>query len=251
MQNSEIRVRAIAGMPEIHPGDDLAQILAAAMRRSEIAVADADILVVAQKIVSKSEGRIAQLDSIAPSEKASQWARAYQRDPRVIELVLREAVRVVRMERGVIIAETRHGLICANAGVDVSNTPNGTAALLPEDPDKSAANLAHALSREFQVNVGVIISDTFGRPWREGLTNVAIGVAGLAPLIDYRGQRDSENHLLQASVIAVADEIASAAELVMGKISHVPAALVQGISRGATPGTARQLLRPADRDLFR
>lgn len=251
MQNSEIRIRALAGMPEIKVGDDLAQILARAVRLSGITIANADIFVIAQKIVSKSEGRIVQLDSITPSEKASQWARTYQRDPRVIELVLREAVRIVRMERGVIIVESRHGLICANAGVDISNTPDGTATLLPEDPDRSAASLAEALSREFQANVAVIISDTFGRPWREGLTNVAIGVAGIAPLIDYRGQRDSENHLLQASVIAVADEIASAAELVMGKISHVPVALVQGFSLDATPGTARQLLRPADQDLFR
>lgn len=251
MPNSEIRISAIRGLPEIHPGDDVAAMLPAAVRQNGLTVVDSDVFVIAQKIISKGEGQIVQLSKIKPSEKALQWARQYQRDARVIELVLREAARIVRMERGVIIVETKHGLVCANAGIDASNTPADTATLLPEDPDGSAKRLAAALSREFQADVGVILSDTFGRPWREGLVNVAIGVAGVAALIDYRGQRDPENRVLQATVIAVADEIASAAELVMGKMDQVPAALVHGFRCDAAPGMARQLLRAADQDLFR
>lgn len=251
MPNSEIRISAIRGLPEIHPGDDVAAMLVAAVRQNGLTVADSDVFVIAQKIISKAEGQIVQLSTVTPSEKAAQWAQQYQRDARVIELVLREAVRVVRMERGVIIVETKHGLVCANAGIDASNTPADTATLLPEDPDRSAKRMAAALSLDFAADVGVILSDTFGRPWREGLVNVAIGVAGVAALIDHRGQRDAEQRVLQATVIAVADEIASAAELVMGKMDQVPAALVHGFRCEAPAGTARELLRIPDQDLFR
>jgi coenzyme F420-0:L-glutamate ligase/coenzyme F420-1:gamma-L-glutamate ligase len=169
----------------------------------------------------------------------------------LIELVLREARRIVRMERGVLIVETHHGLVCANAGVDASNTPQDAATLLPVDPDRSARELAQGWSREFGVPVGVIVSDTFGRPWREGLANVAIGVAGLSPLVDYRGKHDSSDRPMQATIIAVADELASAAELVMGKTAGVPVAIVQGFTPEGFEGSASQMIRPADQDLFR
>ena len=206
---------------------------------------------VAQKIVSKAEGRIVRLDSIKPSVQATMWAAQYGKDARVIELVLKEAARIVKMERGVIVAETRHGFVCANAGVDTSNTPKGTAALLPEDPDRSARNLQAELSKLFGMPVGVIISDTFGRPWREGLVNVALGVAGIAPLIDYRGRRDAGGKVMQATIIALADELASAAELVMRKFDRVPVAIIQGAAGVKRSGKGRDLIRPAERDLFR
>lgn len=209
------------------------------------------MFVVAQKIVSKAEGRIVRLDSIEPSERAKMWAAQYGKDARVIELVLKEAARIVKMERGVIIAETPHGFVCANAGVDSSNTPKGTAALLPEDPDRSARKLQAGLSKHFGVPVGVIISDTFGRPWREGLVNVALGVAGIPPLIDYRGRRDAGGKIMQATIIALADELASAAELVMGKFDRVPVAIIQGVATVKRSGKGRELIRPAERDLFR
>ncbi len=206
---------------------------------------------VAQKIVSKAEGRIVPLDSIEPSERAAQWAAEHHKDSRVIELVLRESSSIVRMERGVIIAKTHHGFVCANAGVDISNVPEGTASLLPEDPDRSASTLQKKLVQAFSVHLGVIISDTFGRPWREGLVNVALGVTGITPLVDYRGRRDAHERVLQATVIALADELAAAAGLVMGKLNRVPAALLQGMAMPEAGGSGRDLIRPAERDLFR
>jgi coenzyme F420-0:L-glutamate ligase/coenzyme F420-1:gamma-L-glutamate ligase len=246
-----IRVLPIKGIPEIHPGDNLGTILAEALQQSGIRVAEWDVVVIAQKIVSKAEGRIARLDSIEPSEKAKRWADEHHKDARLVELVLQQARRVIRMERGVLIVETHHGFVCANAGVDASNAPPGTATLLPEDPDRTARELAAQFSTTFGIPIAVIISDTFGRPWREGLTNVAIGVAGIAPLMDYRGQRDSSNRPLQATVIALADELASAAELVMGKLNGVPAAIVQGFQYRSREGSGRDLLRAPDQDLFR
>jgi len=195
-----------------------------------------------------------RLDTIHPSEGARAWADRYHKDPRLIELVLREAKRIVKMEQGVIIAETSHGFVCANAGVDGSNTADGTAILLPEDPDRSARLMQAQFSKRFGFPIGVIISDTFGRPWREGLVNVALGIAGISPLIDYRGQKDASGKTLQATLMAVADEIASAAELVMGKADGVPVAVVrgvQGIQAAANSTGARALIRPAERDIFR
>lgn len=246
-----IRVLPLEGLPEIRPGDNLSRIIREAAMAQHLRVAAGDVFVVAQKIVSKAEGRMVRLDSVEPSERAARWAAEYDKDPRLIELVLREASRIVRMDRGVIIAETRHGFICANAGVDNSNTPEGTASLLPEDPDRSARALQSALAKLFRVHVGVIISDTFGRPWREGLVNVALGVAGIAPLIDYRGRRDAGGKILQATIIAIADELASAAELVMGKADGVPVALIQSLAGAKRTGSGRDLIRPAERDLFR
>jgi coenzyme F420-0:L-glutamate ligase / coenzyme F420-1:gamma-L-glutamate ligase len=247
----EIRISAIPGLPEITPGADLVRLVAQAIRAKGLRIGPSDIFVVAQKIVSKAEGRIVPLSSITPSDRSTQWAAQYGRDPRLIELVLREARRIVRMERGVLIVETHHGLVCANAGVDASNTPDDAATLLPVDPDHSARELAQGWSREFAVPVAVIVSDTFGRPWREGLANVAIGVAGLAPLLDYRGQPDSSDRPMQATIIAVADELASAAELVMGKTAAIPVAIIQGFTSHSVKGSARDLIRPADQDLFR
>jgi coenzyme F420-0:L-glutamate ligase / coenzyme F420-1:gamma-L-glutamate ligase len=251
LHSTEIRISAIFGLPEITPGADLVGLVAQAIRAKGLRIGPSDVFVVAQKIVSKAEGRIVALSSVEPSERAARWAVQYGRDPRLIELVLREARRIVRMERGVLIVETHHGMVCANAGVDASNTPDDAATLLPVDPDRSARELAQGWSREFGVPVGVIVSDTFGRPWREGLANVAIGVAGLSPLADYRGKHDSSDRPMQATIIAVADELASAAELVMGKTAGVPVAIVQGFTSEGVEGSASQMIRPADQDLFR
>jgi coenzyme F420-0:L-glutamate ligase / coenzyme F420-1:gamma-L-glutamate ligase len=246
----QVQIIPLMGLPEVVPSDDLARLLVEAAQRQQLVIKRGDVFVVAQKIVSKAEGRIVRLDSVQPSEQAEQWAAEYQKDPRVIEVVLREISSIVRMERGVIIAKTRHGFVCANAGVDVSNVPGGTALLLPEDPDRSARTLQEQLARAFGGHVAVIISDTFGRPWREGLVNVALGVAGMMPLVDYRGQRDAHGKTLQATVIALADELAAASGLVMGKLDRVPAAVLQGLAVSQRGGSGRDLIRPAERDLF-
>ena len=251
MPRAQLHIYGLPGIPEIHPGDDLGGILAAAIRSSDMRLQPGDVLVVAQKVVSKAEGSLVQLDSIEPSPDAVEWAREFQKDPRVVELVFRESRRIVRKQRGILIVETHHGFVCANAGVDVSNTPPGTATVLPRDPDGAARKIAASLLAVLNTTVAVIVSDTFGRPWREGLTNVAIGVAGIAPLIDYRGRRDAGDRVLQATVIAVADELASAAELVMGKTDRIPAALIQGFRFQGAAGSGRALIRAADLDLFR
>ena len=246
-----IEIFPLHGLPEVQPGDDLADLIAAALRTQQFQVRHGDIFVVAQKIVSKAEARIVYLATVRPSERAVAWASQWAKDPRVIELVISESKRIVRMERGVIIAETRHGFVCANAGVDVSNAPEGTALLLPTDSDASAREIRTRLREALSVDAGIIISDTFGRTWREGLVNVALGVAGLSPLIDYRGEHDANGKPLQATIIALADELASAAELVMGKSDHIPVAIVRGVQMRNREGTGRDLIRPADKDLFR
>lgn len=246
-----IEIIPLVGIPEIAPGDDLARAIVEAIRQHSLPIGAGNLFVVAQKIVSKSEGKIVRLDSIEPSNRAVRWAAKYDKDARVIELVLREAKRIVRMEKGVIVAETHHGFICANAGVDTSNTPPDTAVLLPEYPDRSARRLKTKLARDFGVPIAVLISDTFGRPWREGLVNVALGVAGIDPLLDYRGKRDSSGKALQATVLAVADELASAAELVMGKSNGIPVALIRGLALAGGLGSGTDLIRPARQDLFR
>ncbi len=246
----EIRLIGITGIPEIEAGDPLAELLSAALDRCAVGCVPGDVLVVAQKVVSKAEGRLVELDSIEPGEPARAWAAAHGKDPRMVELVLRESRRVVRMDRGRLIVETRQGFVCANAGVDASNTPRGTVALLPEDADASARRLRRGLRQRLGVALGVIVSDTFGRPWRMGLANVALGCAGLAPLLDYRGQPDIFGEELTATVVAVADEAASAAELVMGKTRRIPAVLVRGLEAPGD-GSGQELLRPAEHDLFR
>ncbi len=249
-----LRVIGVPGMPDVAPGDDLAGLTVAAVDKAGVRVDAGDVVVFTQKIVSKAEDRLVRLDALTPSTLARDWADAWGKDPRVVELVLQESVRIVRMARGVIIAETRHGFVCANAGVDTSNLQPGLAARLPKDPDASARRLCLDLRAAWQTPVGVVISDTFGRPWREGQTNVAIGVSGMRAILDYRGCVDTGGQKLQATAIAVADEIAAAAELVMGKTRRVPVAIVQGTGLGdADPehGSARDLLRRSDEDLFR
>jgi coenzyme F420-0:L-glutamate ligase/coenzyme F420-1:gamma-L-glutamate ligase len=245
-----VQIVPLTGIPEVVAGQNLAGLVEEAVKAQRFVPEAGDIFVLAQKIVSKAEGRCVQLDTIQPSERATQWAAKYQKDPRLIEIVLKEAKRIVRMERGVIVAKTQHGFVCANAGVDLSNAPPGTALLLPENPDRSASALQEHLTRRYGVHLAVIISDTFGRPWREGLVNVALGVAGIAALADYRGERDIHGKMLQATVIAIADEVAAAAGLVMGKLNRIPAVVVRGVPISGQSGTGRDLIRPSKKDLF-
>jgi coenzyme F420-0:L-glutamate ligase / coenzyme F420-1:gamma-L-glutamate ligase len=244
-----LEILPVEGIPEIRPGDDLPDLIARATGEDLRA---GDILVVTHKIVSKAEGRLVDLRAVEPSALAKGFAARYGRDPRQIEVVLRESRRVVRMDRGLIIAETHHGFVCANAGVDASNVPgDDTVCLLPVDPDASAKRLREALTARTGSDLAVIISDSFGRPWREGITNVAIGVAGMKPLADYRGRRDPYGYPLEASILAVADELAAAAELVMGKTEAIPAATIRNYPYKSAPGTASDLLMAPERDLFR
>ncbi len=246
-----IQVTGIEGMPEVRAGDDLAALISDAASRQQLPILGGDILVVTQKIVSKAEGCVVSLEGVQPSELASAWAREFGRDPRHIEVVLRESRRIVRMERGIIVSETRHGFRCANAGVDASNVPDrGAVSMLPRDPDASARRIRDGLATRLHVDVAVVMSDTFGRPWREGATNVAVGVAGLSPLRDYRGSKDAYGHPLNTTVIAVADEIAAAAELVMNKTTGVPVALVRGYRYERGDEGARALVRRPENDLF-
>jgi coenzyme F420-0:L-glutamate ligase/coenzyme F420-1:gamma-L-glutamate ligase len=247
----DLHLFALPGLPEIEPGADLAALIADAAARSGRGVERGDVFVVAQKIVSKAEGALVRLDTIKPSAMALEWAGATGRDPRVVEVILRESRRIVRMDQGILIAETRHGFVCANAGVDASNVQAGMVTVLPIDPDASADRLRTALSASLGCAVGVIVSDTFGRAWREGVVNVALGVAGVQPLIDYRGSADSYGRPLTSTVIALADEIAAAAEIVTRKSAGTPVAVARGAGEWAGSGTGRLLVREASRDLFR
>lgn len=250
-QAKELRLIGVPGMPEVEAGERLPSLIVTSLRAAGIALVEGDILVVAQKIVSKAEGRTVQLAAIEPGELAREWAARYDKDARMVEVVLQESERIVRMERGVLIAETRHGFICANAGVDASNVEPEVVTLLPEDADQSARDIQAALERQFSARVAVIVSDTFGRPWREGIVNVAIGVAGIAPLIDYRGQMDSHGRPLKVTVIAIADELASAAELLMQKTAGVPVVIIRGFDYTAREASVRELIRLPETDLFR
>jgi coenzyme F420-0:L-glutamate ligase / coenzyme F420-1:gamma-L-glutamate ligase len=241
----------IDGIPEVRPGDQVADLVHAAALRQGTPFAAGDVLVVGQKIVSKAEGRLVRLQDVTPSAIAASMARELGRDARLVEVILRESRRVVRMDKGVLIAETHHGWICANAGVDQSNVELDTVVLLPEDPDRSARGLRERIRALAGVDVAVLVADTFGRPWREGLTNVAIGVAGVAPLRSYLGLRDPAGHTLQATILAVADELAGAAELVMGKLARIPAAIVRGLELPVAEEGSKPLLRDPSRDLFR
>jgi coenzyme F420-0:L-glutamate ligase/coenzyme F420-1:gamma-L-glutamate ligase len=240
----EVRIVPVAGLPEIGEGDDLASLIAA---RAELV--DGDVVVVSQKAVSKQEGRVVHLAGVEPSARAR--GLAGDGDPRRLEVILREAARIVRARPGLVIAETRHGFVCASAGVDSSNAPAaGTVVLLPLDPDASAARIRDRLLELTGRVVGVVVSDSFGRPWRNGIVDVAIGIAGVRPLLDLRGRHDRNGYELHATVVAQADEIAGAAELVMGKTDGVPVAVVRGLDV-AGEGTARDLVMSAERDLFR
>ena len=240
---TELTISTVRGLPELRAGDDLARLI---VERAELE--DGDVLVAAQKAISKLEGRVVRLDEIEPSAEA--LALASDGDPRKIEIVLREAKDIVRARGSLVIAETLHGFVCASAGVDASNTPEpGTLVLLPLDPDASAARLRNALGDLTGRDVGVVVSDSFGRPWRQGTTDVAIGAAGLEVLRDFKGERDPTGYELRSTVIALADEIAGAAELVMGKLDRTPVAIVRGLD-AAGEGTARDLVMPAERNLF-
>lgn len=234
----------MVGLPEIQQGDDLAALIGGAVE-----LEDGDVVVIAQKVVSKSEGRIVRLAEVDPSERAREIAG--DEDARRIEVILREAARVVRVRPPLVIAETTHGFICASAGVDSSNAPEaGTLVLLPEDPDASAHRIRERLRELTSRGVAVLVSDSFGRPWRQGTTDVALGAAGLQVLLDLRGRRDPAGYELHYTMIAIADEIAGAAELAMGKTDGIPAAVVRGLDV-AGEGRARDLVIPEERDLFR
>ena len=254
---AELRLIGLEGIPEIEPGDPLGEMIASAMQRAGLRPLPEDVLVVTQKVVSKAEGRIVYLPDITPSPFAEAWAEEWRKDPRQIEVVLHEAKRIVRMARGIIIAETRHGFVCANAGVDASNVMPDTVCLLPVDPDASATRLRGEIAAAFGMSAdqapALIISDSFGRPWRAGQVNVAIGIAGLAPVVDYRGQTDAAGYELHVTQLAVADELASAAELLTHKLAGRPVVVVRGYQPpvpGAR-GSSRDLLMDPERDLFR
>jgi len=247
-----IELHALEGIPEVLPGDDLAQLIASAAASSDIRLQDEDVLVVTQKVVSKAEGRVVELASVQPREEARAWAARWDRDPRQVEVVLQESAEIVRMAAGgLIISRTRHGFVCANAGVDLSNVGGGeVATLLPEDPDRSARDLRERIGTLTGARPGIVISDSFGRPWRNGIVNVAIGVAGLEPLVDLRGAPDVQGRVMQATVIAAADELASAADLAGGKVDQRPVVLVRGYAWRASDEGATALVMERDRDLF-
>ena len=247
----EIRVLSIPGLPEIRKGADVAKEIATAAKKAGLHFEDGDILVVAQKVVSKAEGRVVSLATVKPSEKAQVLAAQLKKDPRAIELVLQESRRILRSDR-VLITETHHGFVCANAGVDHSNVPGeDMVTLLPRQPDGSAEKLATRLHKKTGKLIAVIISDTFGRPWRLGLTNVAIGASGLPVLVDLRGTRDREGKPLTATVLAVADELAAAAGLLMGKCEGTPAVIIRGYRFKPAQEKAASIIRPTSEDLFR
>jgi coenzyme F420-0:L-glutamate ligase/coenzyme F420-1:gamma-L-glutamate ligase len=248
---ASIEILSIPALPEINAGDDLPEVLVAAVRRAHIALKDGDVLVIAQKIVSKAEGRLRHLSAVVPSPRAIRLAAKLRKDARLIEVILRESRRIVRSDP-VLIVETHHGFICANAGVDQSNVPGrDVVSLLPRDPDSTARKLAAALRKRTGKRIAVIISDTFGRPWRLGLTNVTIGAAGVPVLIDLRGKRDLHGKPLHATILAVADELAAAAGLLMAKAGGVPAVIVRGYRYRTALDPAVRILRPAGEDLFR
>jgi coenzyme F420-0:L-glutamate ligase/coenzyme F420-1:gamma-L-glutamate ligase len=251
-RSTEFRVIALRTLPEIVRGDDLAALVTRAAGAEGVPFERGDVLVLAQKAVSKAEGRVVNLSSVVPSKLARSWAPRLAQDPRLTEVVLRESRRVLRMTERALIVETRHGFVCANAGVDRSNVPGrNLVTCLPDDPNASARRIAAGLRRRTGVAVAVIISDTFGRPWRLGLVNVAIGAWGLRVLEDLRGTRDARGHRLRATILAVADELAAAAGLAMGKKEGVPAAIVRGFRYRPSHEAASRLLRPPEEDMFR
>jgi len=251
-KSREVRLIPISFEDNVVPGMDIAETLLNSMRRRHQRFRHGDILVVKHKIISKSEGCLVDLDTVRPSAESVGWAEEYKLDARVIELALRECRAVIRRKNGVLITETHHGFLCANSGIDVSNVDGGkTALLLPEDPDRSATNLQRALKSKTGLTIPVIMTDSFGRPWREGLTEFAIGIAGMKALRDDRGRRDSHGYKLKASVEAVADELACAAGLVCGKLDRTPACIIRGFDFEQGKGGVQNLLRPAANDLFR
>jgi coenzyme F420-0:L-glutamate ligase / coenzyme F420-1:gamma-L-glutamate ligase len=247
-----IQLLPVRGVPEVHKGDDLSKLIVEAARFVGGNLASGDVIVIAQKIVSKAEGRTARLSTVQPSAQATSIAQFVQNDPRMIELILRESRRIVRKGPHALIVETHHGFVCANAGVDRSNVPgDDVVTLLPRDPDRSARLLAASFRRLTGKRVAVIISDTFGRPWRLGLTNVAIGAAGVPVLLDLRGTSDRAGKALHATILAVADELAAAAGLLMGKAAGTPVVIIRGFRYRPVLQPAARIIRPASEDLFR
>jgi coenzyme F420-0:L-glutamate ligase / coenzyme F420-1:gamma-L-glutamate ligase len=252
--SGEIRIIPVRGVGEVRPGDDVAAVLVEAFEGQGQRFESGDVLVVTQKIVSKAEGRVVDLSTVTPSEKSLEIAASAStpKDPRQVEVALRETKSIIRLERGLLISETRHGFICANAGVDASNLAERTeVCMLPIDSDASADRIRAGIRERTGAEVAVIVSDTFGRPWRTGQTNVAIGVSGMLAIHDYRGQEDSAGLVLVVTEIAVADELASAAELVTGKLDRVPAGVIRGYAVPAGEGRATDLVRAAEMDMFR
>jgi coenzyme F420-0:L-glutamate ligase/coenzyme F420-1:gamma-L-glutamate ligase len=246
-----ISVIPLVGLPEVREGDDVAWMIIEAAG-SEPGILTGDVLVVTQKVVSKAEGRVVRLDSVTPSAEAERLAAETEKDTRLVELILQESASIVRQRGPILITETRHGFVCANAGIDASNVgPEGTVCLLPVDPDASAQAIRSAIREATGADIAVIISDTFGRAWREGHTNVAIGLAGMLPFADYVGQVDPFGYELRVSTLCVADELAGAAELVQNKLDGVPVAIIRGFDYPKGEGSARQIVRAKENDLFR
>ncbi|MBX7110888.1 MAG: coenzyme F420-0:L-glutamate ligase [Dehalococcoidia bacterium] len=246
-----MRIIGVRGIPMVQAGDDLAKLIREAAQAQETPLEAGDVIVVTQRVVSKAEGRVVPLDDFEPTPFAREWAARTGKDARQIEAVLRESVRVVRQARGVLITETKHGFICANAGVDASNVGgDDLVSLLPEDPDGSCRILRDAIRERTGLEVAVVMTDTFGRPWREGQTNIAIGLAGMRPLHSYEGVADLDGRELRVTMPCPADEIAAAAGLVMEKLAAIPVAIVRGFPYEAGEGSAREIVRPFERDLF-
>ena len=253
--DNAVVILPISGIPELHPGDDLHSMLIESIERSG-GLQDGDVVVVTHKVVSKAEGALVDLTTVEPTPFATRWADAWGKDARQVEVVLQQAKRIVRMHNGLIVAESHHGFICANAGVDASNADVDKVVLLPQDPDASASAIREALrqhlfAQEPSARLGVIVTDSFGRPWRNGIVNVAIGVAGISPLNDYRGQHDPAGYELRATILAVADELAGAAELVMHKTHRVPVAVIRNYEWTGEEGSGADLVMPEERNLFK
>lgn len=248
---NDVRLIGIAGIPMVQAGDDLAGLMIEAAAVQGTPLEDGDVLVVTQRVASKAEGRVVPLDDFAPSPFALDWAQRWDKDPRQIEAVLRESVRIVRQVRGILVTETRHGLICANAGVDASNVGGGDViSLLPVDPDASCRAIRDAVRAHVGVEVAVVMTDTFGRAWREGQTNIAIGIAGMLPLHSYEGVADLDGREMRVTMPCAADEVAAASGLVMEKLAAIPAIIVRGFAYDRGEGSARDIVRPFERDLF-
>ncbi len=248
---TRLEIIGLEDFGDVRRGDSISELIVGACVRQALTLTDSDVLVVAHKIVSKAEGQILRLDEIQPSARALELSRELGKEARLVEVILRESRRIIRKGGGTIIVETHHGFICANAGVDLSNVGLGRVALLPRDPDASARKIREEIQQRLGVAPGIIISDSFGRPWRLGTVDVAVGVAGLRPVKDDRGTSDRYGYELKASVAAVADELAAAAEVVMGKKGEIPVVVIRGYERKGEDGSAQELLRPEAEDLFR
>ncbi len=248
---TRIEVIPLLGIPEVTKGADLGRLILDSIKDNGLALRDGDIVVVKQKVVSKAEGRIVKLAGVVPSGRAGRLARREEKDPQLVELILRESVRVVRAGHGVIITETKNGFVCANSGVDQSNVGEGSVALLPVDPDRSARRLRRQLEKASSKRLAVVVTDTFGRPWRRGQTDVAIGCSGIVPLLPYAGKKDKFGYELRVTEPAVVDEIAGAAELAIGKLKGIPAAVIRGVEYKHGDAGLRSIIMPPDRDLFR